>query len=227
MPEFKGFLPGTVSFFEKLTKNNTKQWFDAHRHDYEINVKNPSIDFVLAMGEKLRKIAPDINAIPKVNQSLFRINRDTRFSKDKSPYKTNLGILFWEGSGKRMESSGFYFHMAEGKLMLGVGMHCFPKSLFGPYRDAVVDKITGASLLKAINKVSKLGYHIGEKTYKRIPSGYDSGHANAEYLLFGGLTAMWIDKIPEEFYAKDIINFSYSHYKKMSPIHDWLRSTLV
>jgi len=80
------------------------------------------------MGEKLRPLCPGINAIPKVNKSLFRINRDTRFAKDKSPYKTNLGILFWEGQGKRMESSGFYFHLEENLLMIGCGMYKFPKT---------------------------------------------------------------------------------------------------
>ena len=98
-PPLGGFLmpPALREEFHSLEKNNTRQWFEKHKADYETYVKNPSIDFVTAMGEVLTKIAPGIHAIPKVNQSLFRINRDTRFATDKSPYKTNLGILFWEG----------------------------------------------------------------------------------------------------------------------------------
>lgn len=83
----------------------------------------------LAMGDKLKAISPGIHAIPKVNQSLFRLNRDTRFSKDKTPYKTNLGIWFWEGERKRMECSGFYFYLGEGNLMLGTGIHVFSKGI--------------------------------------------------------------------------------------------------
>jgi len=226
MTEFKGFLPETVSFFKSLEKNNTKQWFEKHKPDYENHVKTPSIDFVSVMGEKLRKIAPGIHAIPKVNQSLFRINRDTRFATDKSPYKTNLGILFWEGRGKRMECPGFYFHMTPDQLMLGVGFHCFTKPVFAPYRDAVVDKKQGAALQKAVQKVSKRGYTIGEKKYKRIPRGYDPDHENAAYLMFGGLTAMWMDKIPDAFFSNDIIDFSFAHFKKMTPIHEWLMDNL-
>jgi uncharacterized protein (TIGR02453 family) len=226
MSEFDGFFSETVEFFDSLAKNNTKQWFQNHKKDYDKDVKCPSEEFVIAMGKKLEKIAPGIHAIPKVNQSLFRINRDTRFSNDKSPYKTNLGILFWEGKGKRMDCSGFYFHMAEGKLMLGVGMYCFPNAFFGPYRNAVVDKKHGAALKKVIQKVSKKGYTVGETKYKRVPGGYDPGHENAEYLKFGGLTAMWIDNIPDVFFTKDIIDFSFSHFRKMSPIHEWLRDTL-
>jgi uncharacterized protein (TIGR02453 family) len=226
MTEFKGFLPETVAFFQSLKKNNTRQWFEKHKTDYENFVKTPSIDFVAAMGEKLIKIAPGINAIPKVNKSLFRINRDTRFAADKSPYKTNLGIFFWEGSGNRMKSPGFYFHMTPDQLMLGVGLYCFTKSIFTPFRDAVVDKKKGAALRKAVQKVIRLGYAIGEKKYKRIPQGYDPAHPNSEYLLFGGLTAMWMGEIPDAFFSKDIVDFSFAHFKQMAPIHDWLKDSL-
>ena len=95
MTEFNGFSKELVQFFKELEKNNTKQWFDQHRNEYEECVLSPSREFVAAMDSRLRKIAPEVNAIPKVNQSLFRINRDTRFSKDKSPYKTCMGIWFW------------------------------------------------------------------------------------------------------------------------------------
>ena len=94
MAEFKGFSKALVQFFRDLKDNNTKPWFDKHRHEYEENVLFPSREFVVAMGKRLRQIAPGVNAIPKVNQSLFRINRDTRFSKDKSPYKTCKGVRF-------------------------------------------------------------------------------------------------------------------------------------
>ena len=110
MSAFKGFPRELVRFFNGLRKNNTKEWFQDHKQDYEDHVKQPSMEFVMAMGEKLKTVAPKIHAIPKVNQSLFRLNRDTRFSKDKRPYKANLGIWFWEGDRKRMECPGFYFH---------------------------------------------------------------------------------------------------------------------
>ena len=226
MSEFNGFFPETVMFFDSLEKDNSKEWFDKHRTDYENYVKRPSEDFVMAMGEQLKKIAPDVNAVPKVNQSLFRINRDTRFSADKSPYKTNLGILFWEGSGARMECSGFYFHLGEGRILLGAGMYRFSKSLIDSWREAVVSKKHGPSLVKAIQKVSKLGYEIGEEHYKRVPAGYDPDHANSQYLKYIGLAAYWTGDIPKAFFSKKIVEFSLSHFKNMLPIHQWLRDTL-
>jgi len=110
MSNFKGFPKEFITFFENLKQNNSKDWFEKHRKDYEELVLHPAREFVEEMGKKLRRIAPAIHAIPKINQSLFKISRDVRFSKDKSPYKTTMGICFGEGSRKRMECSGFYFH---------------------------------------------------------------------------------------------------------------------
>ena len=87
MTEFSGFPRQYFTLFNQLKKNNTREWFEEHRSDYDEFVLNPTREFVIAMGEKLRKIAPGVNAIPKINQSLFKINRDVRFSKDKSPLR--------------------------------------------------------------------------------------------------------------------------------------------
>ena len=137
MAEFSGFPRKYFTFFNQLKMNNTREWFEAHRSDYEEFVMGPAREFVMAMGKKLRKIAPGVNAIPKINQSLFKINRDMRFSKDKSPYKTYMGIWLWEGPRKRMESSGFYLHVENKKLLIGVGIKIFPKPLLERYRSGI------------------------------------------------------------------------------------------
>ncbi len=226
MAEFKGFSKALVQFFTNLKENNTKAWFDKHRNEYDEKVLYPSREFVATMGKRLRKIAPGVNAIPKVNQSLFRINRDTRFSKDKSPYKTCMGIWFWEGDRKRMECSGFYFHHEDDRLLIGAGIHTFPRPLVDVYREAVVDKKLGRELKKAVNKVTAKGYPVGGEHYKRIPGGYDASHPNAEFLLYNGLHAVLDQKIPKQFYSKAIIDYAFSHYENMAPIHYWLKKAL-
>ena len=227
MSEFRGFPKGMPRFLARLKENNNKEWFEAHRKDYEAFVKQPSVEFVMALGEKLRDIAPRIKAIPKTNQSLFRINRDTRFSQDKRPYKTNIGILFLEGDRKRMECSGFYFHVEEGKLMLATGIYRFSKEILARYRDAVVDKKHGPRLRKAVKEISHQGYAVAGKHYKKTPRGYDAAHKNAEYLLYHGLHTMIEENISDGFYSDDIVNFSLSHYKKMVPLHQWLTKAVV
>jgi uncharacterized protein (TIGR02453 family) len=226
MSDFNGFPNETIRFFEELKKNNTKAWFDAHRVNYEDGVKKPAEAFVVAMGAKLQQISPGINAVPKINKSLFRLNRDTRFSPDKRPYKTNMGIWFWEGGRKRMECSGFYFHLEDKRLMLGVGIHVFSKELIGLYRDAVIDKKLGPKLRKVLKAVSDQGYTIGRKHYKRVPRGYAASHKNAEYLLYKGLTSMIEADIPDEFHTKAFVGYVFSHFKNMSPIHKWLTEAI-
>jgi len=224
---FNGFSKELVDFFQNLNNNNSKQWFEAHRKIYDDYVLQPAREFVIEMGKKLEKIAPAVNAIPKINQSLFRINRDTRFSKDKRPYKTHMGIWFWEGHRKRMESSGFYFHVEEGRLLLAAGVHCFTPEMLTLYREAVIDKALSPHLKKAVKKVSVKGYSIGGKHYKRIPRGYDSAHRNADFLLYNGLYAMVEQKIPKWFFSPAVIDHSFSYFQKMLPLHGWLKKALV
>lgn len=222
MSSFEGFSKETLKFFDELANNNTKAWFEANRSLYDQYVLEPARGFVDAMGQKLHDLSTRINAIPKVNQSLFRINRDTRFSHDKSPYKTNLGIWFWEGTRKRMECSGFYFHLGDGKLMLGTGTHLFSKELLKLFRDAVMDRRRALSLGAAVKEVSEKGYIIGGRHYKRFPRGYDASHRQVEFLLFNGLTARIEEDTPKELFSHSIVEYAFSHYKKMYPLHEWL-----
>ena len=226
MAKFNGFPRQYFTFFNQLKKNNTREWFEEHRGDYDEFVLDPAREFVIAMGEKLRKIAPAVNAIPKINQSLFKINRDVRFSKDKSPYKTYMGIWLWEGSRKRIESSGFYLHVENKSLLIGVGVKMFPKPLLDRYRKAVVDKKLGAELNKAVKAVIGQGYLLDGRNYKKVPRRFDEGHPHAEYLLYNGLTARFEEKVPDAFYSGDLVDYAYTHYKNMLPLHRWLKKAL-
>ncbi len=226
MSGFSGFPQEFFAFFEKLKKNNSKEWFEGNRNDYENSVLHPSREFVTEMGKKLRRIAPEINAIPRVNKSLFKINKDVRFSKDKSPYKTYMGIWMWEGTRKRMESSGFYLHAENNTILIGVGVKMFPKPILDRYRKAVVDKRLGGELKKAVKKVSDQGYLVNGKHFKRVPRGYDADHSNAEFLLYNGLTARIEEKVPDEFFSDALIDYAYTHYRNMLPLHKWLKKML-
>ncbi|MBW2529538.1 MAG: DUF2461 domain-containing protein [Deltaproteobacteria bacterium] len=220
---FDGFSKGTVSFFRALSRNNDKGWFDAHRADYDEHVMGPARAFVTAMGAKLRKISPDVQAEPKVNGSIFRINRDTRFSKDKSPYKTNMGIFFWEGKRPRMECPGYYFHFEPPNLMLGVGLYQFPKDLLGPYREAVVDKKRGAALVRAIKAAQAKGpYELGGQHYKKVPRGFDADHPRADLLRHGGIYLGFTQKLPPELTSPKLVDWCLKHYRPMASFQRWL-----
>ena len=223
---FDGFPKELTTFFAELAMNNTKPWFNEHKKDYEKFVLEPSKLFVVVMGERLSELSPDINAIPAVNKSLFRLNRDIRFSKDKSPYKTNLGILFWEGTKKRMECPGFYFHVEVNNLMLGGGIYQFPKDMLERYRKAASNKNAGKELNKVVNGLKQEKINLGGAYYKRVPQGYDPEHENAELLKYNGLYTMAETKIPKEFYSDKLIDYCFERYKKMHPLHKWILANL-
>ena len=224
---FDGFSKECVTFFKKLKKNNSKVWFDENRENYDKFVIEPARNFVTDMGVRLETIAPAIIADPRVNRSLFKIYRDVRFSADKSTFKTHMGIWMWEGSMKRMENSGFYFHLDPPNIMAGVGLYMFPKTHLEAYRKSVVHKTLGPKLVKTIKAVEKKGYSVGNKHYKMVPRGFDKEHKLADYLLYNGMVAWQQEKIPDEFYSGKLINYCFNHYKKMLPVHKWLTEMMT
>lgn len=227
MTGFKGFPTQCPKFLSDLEKNNTTAWFTDHKKDYDTYIKKPSEEFVSAMGEVIRSFCPKINAIPKVNKSLFRINRDTRFSTDKSPYKTNLGILFWEGPGKRMENSGFYFHLEKDMMMVGCGLYIFPKPVIQKFRETVMDKKKGTALEKITQDLRSKGYDVATKYYKQTPRGFSPcSDFEKEFLLYSGLSAYMEFAIPDVLFSPGIIEFTRNHFQAMNPLHQWIVSNL-
>ena len=134
----KYFNHETSQFFFELSQNNNKVWFNANRDNYEQYVLGPAIKFVEDLGAELQKKFPKIQAVPKVDQSIFRLHRDVRFGVDKQPYKTQLAILFWEGDGHRMQCPGAYFQIDEHKILIGGGCHKFNNLQLKAYRNRVV-----------------------------------------------------------------------------------------
>lgn len=219
---FTGFPEGCIAFYRNLRENNNKAWFDRHRDDFDSSVMDPARRFVIEMGDMLREISPGIHAVPKINKSIFKIHRDTRFSRDKTPFKTNLAIWFWEGDRKRMECSGYYFHLEPDSLMIGVGMYMFTRSMLKVYRDSVVHPRYGAALVRAIGEVERCGYYIGGMHYKKTPRGYDPDHPNSNLLLFNGLYCGAESGIPNELYSGKILDYCFKRYRDMYPLHQWL-----
>lgn len=226
-PKFNGFSKDTVEFFKGLQRNNTREWFEAHRQTYESQVMEPAKAFVTAMGARLKGLVPRVNAIPKINKSIFRLNRDTRFSSDPTPYKTNLGIYFWEGGASRMEGAGFYFHLEPPHLLLGGGAYMFADKQLLRYRRAVVDPKFGRELSIIVASLSRLeGWDIGGKHYKRIPAGFDAAHPNAALLLHKGLYGGIETRIPKEFFSGRLIDYCLERYALLVPLHRWLVKTI-
>lgn len=220
--DFNGFPKEGIKFLKDLARNNTKEWFNRNKKYYEEYLVNPAKNFVTAMGEKLRAISPDLVADPAVNKSLFRLNRDTRFSNDKTPYKTHFSMFFWEGSGKRMENPGFYLCFDAEKLTLAGGAHEFPREKLEPFREAVRSDKSGGELVEIVKKLKKKGIGVRGEHYKRVPRGYDPDHPRADFLKYNGLYIMSELKLPAELCSKKFVAYCIKEFRRMDPLQRWL-----
>lgn len=178
----------SLAFFKGLEANNSKAWFDVHRSDYENHVLEPLKFLVMALGAAFSRKIPGLVADPRVNGSIFRINRDTRFSRDKSPYKTHAGVYLWVGPGEKLACPGLYFEIGPRHVSMGSGVYMFGSASLDFYRKYVSEK--GAKLSTAIRKAEKAGFELGGEKLKRVPAGFDPAHKHAELLKHKGLYVM-------------------------------------
>jgi len=117
------FTKQTFNFLSTLAENNTREWFAEHKQEYEGHVREPALDFISDMDEELHAITKHFRAVPKkVGGSLMRIYRDTRFSRDKTPYKINIGIQFRHEAGKNIHAPGYYVHIEPDECFVGAGL---------------------------------------------------------------------------------------------------------
>jgi uncharacterized protein (TIGR02453 family) len=170
------------SFLADLKANNNREWFAANKRRYEESVLDPALDFINAFAPRLEKISPHFRADARpTGGSLFRIYRDTRFSKDKSPYKTNLGIHFRHDHATDAHAPGYYLHIGPDEAFAGAGIWHPGTDAATRIREAIVadpERWRRATQVGAFPKRLELG---GE-SLKRVPSWADSAHPFANDL---------------------------------------------
>jgi len=182
MTGFQGLPADFFAFFEELARNNDRAWFDDNKPRYYDSVVNPVSEFIVAMAPRLEKISPHYVADPRPHGgSMFRIYRDTRFSKDKSPYKTHAGVHFRHQAGKDAHAPGFYVHLARDGLYYGGGIWRPPGPALARIREAIVDNPQAWSRIVGARAVKQAGGISGD-SLKRPPRGYDPDHPHVEDL---------------------------------------------
>lgn len=221
--EFDGYSSQTLPFLNSIRQNNNKVWFEAHKNEYEKLILNPSRAFVVEMGEHLQALEPTINAVPKINKSLFRIYRDTRrMGANKEPIKSRIGIIFWQGSGKRLQSSGFYMHFSPDELFVAVGVRWFEKPMLDAYREYIKNDTKRSELQSIINRLESCGYSIIEKGYKRYPKGFTKEMESADLSLYKGMASYKIlnPNLIEE--GDKLIDTLYKIYEDMISLQKFM-----
>jgi uncharacterized protein (TIGR02453 family) len=224
VPPFAGFPAEGRRFLAGLALHNEKTWFDAHRDEYEQFVLGPMRAFVLEAGSRLRPKVKRVVADPRVGGSLFRINRDTRFSADKSPYKSWAAARLWDGAGPGKESSpSFYLHVDAESVYAGGGLYLFDDAQLERFRRAVTDD----RLRRQLERIAgNLGLDLGGQALKRRPRGYAEDHPAGDWLRFKGLHAgATLDERSTK--SATLLNRAVEVYESLVPLHQWLMEHVV
>ncbi|NOY63769.1 MAG: DUF2461 domain-containing protein [Gammaproteobacteria bacterium] len=176
------FSQATFDFLDTLAANNQREWFHEHKADYEACVRTPALNLIADVAEVLPHLSPNFLAIPKkVGGSLMRVYRDTRFGKDKTPYKTNIGIQFRHSMGKDVHAPGYYLHISTSECFLGAGIWRPDGPSLGKIRDTIIEKERHWITARDHQPFQK-HYQISGESLKTAPRGYAKDHPLIEDL---------------------------------------------
>jgi uncharacterized protein (TIGR02453 family) len=176
------FTPRTLSFLRSLKRNNEREWFAAHREAYLRDVHQPMLDLVERVAAELPAFAPDLMASPKV--SLFRIYRDTRFSADKTPLKTQAGAVFPHRDLHRNGSACLYVEIGPGGTMIAGGIYKPERQQLLAIREHIARTHRRLRALIEAPAFRRVVGGVEGDALTRVPPGYPSDHPAVEYLKF-------------------------------------------
>jgi uncharacterized protein (TIGR02453 family) len=229
--QFRGFRPAAMRFFRSLKRNNTREWFQAHRDEYEHEVRAPLAALAEEMDVRFAELAPEIVGDPK--RSLFRIHRDVRFSSDKSPYKTNAACWFYHGDAGRGVGSttphggaGFYFHMEPGGSMIGGGIWMPPRPTLARLRERIDEDHRDLRRVLADPSVKKrFGALDDAAMLTRMPRGFRDDHPAADLLRHQSFT---VGRLlgDAELFSPRLPDLLARDYARLVPLVRWLNGAL-
>ncbi|WP_394200524.1 DUF2461 domain-containing protein [Shewanella waksmanii] len=164
-----------LGFLHQLANNNNRQWFKAHQDQYEAQVRGPALQFIENMGPHINELSPRLNAVAKkVGGSLMRPQRDARFSKDKTPYKINVGIQFRHFQGKDVHAPGLYLHIANDGCFIGAGIWHPDSKALNQIRTCIDEN--PRAYTKALEALTKGQFEMQGDSLIRPPKGFDKHH---------------------------------------------------
>ena len=214
--------PATLAFLRQLKKNNDKIWFDAHREEYE-TAKADFETFVAALQQALIPLEPAL-AAQKAKDCIYRIFRDVRFSKDKTPYKWHFSAFFSRG-GRKWDGAGYYIHLEPGAIFAGGGLWMPQPALLKALRQDIDYGLAEFEGIIHEKNFSKLFPKLNGETLQRPPQGYEADNPAIEYLKMKSFTTGHAMK-DEELTAKDAVKNVVSAFTTLSPLINFLNRSL-
>jgi uncharacterized protein (TIGR02453 family) len=221
MSNFQGFPAQTLPFLVDLARHNDREWFARHKHNYEGFVREPALAFIEEMAPRLNSLSDQFSAIAKKSGgSLMRVYRDARFSKDKTPYKTNIGIQFRHVLGRDVHAPGFYLHIEPGNCFIAAGIwHPEPKTL-AKIREFIADN-PAAWQSALTHKPFLKTFQLSGDSLVRPPKGYAVDHPLIEDLKRKDFIAMRSFD-PEMIQSPEFAAFVTDGFKATAPLVRYL-----
>ena len=222
---FEGFADSSARFFHALARNQNRDWFLAHKHEYEQGWAEPMMALLTEVREKVaRSYSQSEIGEPKV----FRIFRDVRFSRDKSPYKTHVaGYLPLAGTGGRLPGpAALYLHLGTDSYV-GAGHWVMDSDQLARFRAAVLDERRGKEVAAILAKLEKAGFVAGSHdTLKKVPRGIDPDHPRAELLKRKGLVVEFPRFARTLIASRGLVDWVAKETKRAAPLVQWLALAL-
>jgi len=221
---FEGFADRDGRFFRALARNQRREWFEAHRQEYEQGWHAP---MKALLAEVRERIDPLFRRHPLGEPKVFRIYRDVRFSKDKSPYKTHIGgYVVVDGAGRAPSApAALYVHLGAREAFVAAGHYMMEPEQLTHFRDAVVDERRGGELVALLRKLTRAGFAVGARdTLQRVPRGFDPGHPRADLLKRKGLIVSFPEPPRQLLVRPAFVDWLVTHTKRAVPLVEWLAS---
>ncbi|WP_047608852.1 DUF2461 domain-containing protein [Rahnella aquatilis] len=214
------FSPAGLQFLNKLAQNNSRDWFKANQDEYENTLRTPALRFIEQMQPEIIAISPRLTAVAKkVGGSLMRPQRDSRFSKDKTPYKTNVGIQFRHFQGKDVHAPGLYLHIAEDGCFIAAGIWHPESKALNAIR-ACIDENPNA-YQKALKSLHDNGFVMDGDSLSRPPRGFDKNHPLLAELKRKDFIALKHIAF-EDLCRPDVIDFCAAQFRHCAPLMAYL-----
>ena len=218
------FGPELFAFLTDLRNNNNREWFQANKGRYQSDVLEPLQTFVADFGTRLHDISPHFVADPRqTGGSIFRIYRDVRFSKDKTPYKTHAAVHFRHGTGKDVHGPGYYLHLEPTNVYVGGGIWHPDPQMLGGIRDAIVANPARWQRILS-DKQFAARFHLEGESLKRPPKGYDPDHPLIEDLKRKDFIVS-ASFSPEDAYAQDFADRFEGVCRQSAPLMEFLATS--
>lgn len=212
---FDGFHDPTFEFLRGIAANNDKAWFDAHKKDYKAHFVGAGQALAVALGKRLRPLHPGVQVEPRVNGSLFRINRDIRFSKDKTPYNTHVWAGWHPQGVAKGSGAGFHFGFSHDSAGVGCGAWSPDKARIERLRAHLAEHYPEwTGLLGALDFEVTIGT---QNALKRVPKPYPPDHPAAELLKMKGVH-LKADLPPSSITSEDLVDQVSDRFRQLSPI---------